>query len=160
MRALLAALVLLGPVAATAQDLPAGVLAGIETTVRSCFAEVGPGEVAHDCIGAGAKACFEMPEGMTTIGITQCLGVERAVWEDLMNAEYKALGVQMSVRSEALNDKLLEAQRAWIAFRDADCAFDYARWGDGSISQISGASCLLEMTAARAIELRDKKDGS
>ena len=160
MRALLVALVAFGPVAATAQDLPDGVLAGIEAAVRSCFAEAGPGEIAPACLGAGAKACFELPEGMTTIGMTQCIGAERAVWEDLMNAEYKALGVQMSVRGEALNDKLLEAQRAWIAFRDADCSFDYARWGDGSIRQIFGASCLMEKTAARAIELRDKKDGS
>lgn len=160
MRPLLAVALALVPVAGAAQDLPAAALAGLEATVRACFAGAAPGETAPDCLGAGAKPCTETPEGMTTIGTAQCIGAETAVWDDLLNTEYKALRAQMLATGEGLNDKLLEAQRAWIAFRDAECGFDYARWGDGSIRQIVGANCLMEMTAARALELRDKKDGS
>lgn len=160
MRPTLAALCIALPASAFAQDLPAVALAGLEATVRGCFATAAPGETAPACLGTGAKPCTETAEGMTTIGTMQCLQAETAVWDDLLNTEYKALRAQMLAQGEDLNEKLLDAQRAWIAFRDAECAFDYARWGDGSIRQIVGANCLMEMTAARAIELRDKKDGS
>jgi len=160
MRALVVALIALGPATASAQDLPAGALAGLEATVRSCFAGAAPGETALACLGQGAKPCTETPEGMTTIGTMQCLQAETAVWDDLLNTEYKALRAQMLAQGGNLNEMLLDAQRAWITFRDAECALEYARWGDGSIRQIVAANCLMEMTAARAIELRDKKDGS
>lgn len=157
----LAGLVLAGLTGAGfAQTVPAGSLSGIEATVRACFAGAAPGESAPDCLGAGAQPCTETPEGMTTHGTAQCLAAETAVWDDLLNTEYKALRAQMLAQGEGLGDSLLDAQRAWIAFRDADCAFDYARWGDGSIRQIVGANCLMQMTAARAIALRDKRDGS
>jgi uncharacterized protein YecT (DUF1311 family) len=60
---------------------------------------------------------------------------------------------QVMDRSDALRD----AQRAWIAFRDADCAARYAMWQDGTIRTIVGANCHLTMTAQRTIELRDMR---
>lgn len=160
MRPTLAALCIALPAGAFAQDLPAAALAGLEATVRACFASAAPGETAPACLGAGAKPCTETPEARTTMGTAMCIMAERAVWDDLLNTEYKALRAEFLARGEGLNDKLLEAQRAWIAYRDAECDLDYAIWERGTIRQIVGANCDLQMTAARAIELRDKKDGS
>jgi len=49
---------------------------------------------------------------------------------------------------------LRDAQRAWIAYRDANCAMEYGLWGAGSMRQIAGADCQMRMTAERMLELR------
>ena len=61
---------------------------------------------------------------------------------------------EFAVRAE----KLLEAQRAWIVYRDAECALDYAEWGAGSMRNIAHADCRLQMTAERTIELRRMRE--
>lgn len=50
--------------------------------------------------------------------------------------------------------KLLKAQRAWIAFRDADCAAILAVSG-GAIAPIYFQSCYLDHTTRRAAALED-----
>ena len=52
-------------------------------------------------------------------------------------------------------ETLIAAQRAWIAFRDADCLHAYAMAGTGSIRQIEGASCRLSATAMRVLDFRE-----
>lgn len=87
-------------------------------------------------------------------------------WDRLLNETYADL-VLLSHRRELLAEEegrtpaplqtmLRDAQRAWIAFRDADCDHEYAIWGEGSMRQIAGALCLLERTATRTLELRSK----
>ena len=49
---------------------------------------------------------------------------------------------------------LLKAQRAWIAFRDADCATVRALSG-GTIAPIYVQNCYLQHTARRAQALED-----
>lgn len=146
----------LAPAPAAAQDLPPAALAGLEQTVRACFDDAAPGETAPDCLGAAAGPCTETPQGQTTLGTAQCIMAETTVWDDLLNTHYKALRAEMLAQGNGLNDRLLEAQRAWIAFRDAECALDHAIWADGTIRQIVAANCDLQMTAARALQLRDK----
>ena len=55
-------------------------------------------------------------------------------------------------------DSLRAAQRAWIAFRDAECGLEYALWGSGSMRNIAGTDCLMHMAAERTIELRAKRE--
>ena len=57
-------------------------------------------------------------------------------------------------RVEALRD----AQRAWIAFRDAECAMEYAAWGTGSIRSIAGADCMMSLTAERTVRLIELRE--
>jgi uncharacterized protein YecT (DUF1311 family) len=47
--------------------------------------------------------------------------------------------------------KLVAAERAWIAFRDADCAFWGA--GGGTIAPMNEANCRATLSNARAKEL-------
>ncbi len=133
-------------------------------TVRACFAEALPGDVAPDCLGAASNVCQQAPGGSTTIGITDCIVAETAVWDVLLNELYAARRGEFE-RADALEersavdrtDALRDAQRAWIAFRDANCLLAFARWQVGSIRHVVGANCHLTMTAQRAIELRDMK---
>jgi len=55
-------------------------------------------------------------------------------------------------------DNLTKAQRAWIAFRDADCLFDLigAEWHDGSGTTAAQQACVLDKTQRRAKELTDR----
>ncbi|MDD8023520.1 MAG: DUF1311 domain-containing protein [Paracoccaceae bacterium] len=154
MRALSVALALVAPLAA-----PGAAQAQAQfdsATVRDCFDAAGPGEIAPICLGAASDACQTQPGGSSTAGITACIGAETQAWDDLLNVQYKARRSEMLAQGGGLNDKLLDAQRAWIAYRDAECSLETARWGEGTMRAIVGANCLMGMTAARAIELRDK----
>ncbi|MCR9107587.1 lysozyme inhibitor LprI family protein [Marivita sp. XM-24bin2] len=132
--------------------------------VRDCFENTEIGALYPFCLGEASGQCQELPGGSTTIGIAECIQAETAMWDVILNEEYKWTQManetadekglsQVMDRSDALRD----AQRAWIAFRDADCTARYAMWQDGTIRTIVGANCHLTMTAQRAIELRDMR---
>ncbi|MFT5066738.1 MAG: hypothetical protein ACI9TA_002365 [Reinekea sp.] len=123
---------------------------------------------AGACIGIITAQCIEEPGGYTTAGMSRCAFAEAEGWDVLLNREYQAAR-EFARASDAIDmadfpiyavraDKLLVAQRAWITFRDANCASDYAVWGAGTMRQIIGASCHLQMTAERAIALYDYYD--
>ncbi len=148
----------------TAQVAAAQELSVDTQIVRQCFENTEIGALYPPCLGQASGQCQDQPGGSTTIGITECILAETAEWDAILNEEYRATqqaneaadtGGQSSVmdRSDALRD----AQRAWIAFRDADCGARYAMWQDGTIRTIVGANCQMTMTAQRAIDLRDMR---
>jgi uncharacterized protein YecT (DUF1311 family) len=158
MRPILAAVLLIaGPAAAqdAAEALPA---------VRACLA----GDAAQACIGAFAKECMAAsPQGETTVGMTACTLAEADAWDQVLNELFGELvagargfadrDAQAGVPAPDLEALLRTAQRAWMAFRDADCAEEVAVWGEGTMRQVAGANCTLARTAQRVIELRDKR---
>lgn len=131
--------------------------------ISGCVEAAGGGEAARACVGTGASACFEgAPDGQTTVGMMFCLLAEAEAWDALLNAEYGRARRAAARADRAENqpdfarraEQLLTAERAWIAFRDANCAAEYGAWGGGSMRQIAGADCRLRMTAERTLELR------
>lgn len=145
MKRLCLALVLTLPLPAAAQ-------------VVACL-NAGGGE---QCIGQMSQTCMATrADGQTTVGMTQCVQDETAAWDAELNAAYQK--VRSAFREQDASgdvgptpraDALLDAQRAWIAFRDAECALQYARWGMGSMRNIAAANCMMTFTAERTIELR------
>lgn len=123
--------------------------------IRACFAGTPTGQTAPECLRAAADACSGKPGWSTTLGISQCLQAETAVWDALLNEQYQARMAALANLDAGLPDQLRTAQRAWIAFRDADCGLAYAIWLDGSMRTVAAASCHLKKTAERALELRD-----
>lgn len=116
------------------------------------------------CIGAFAQTCMQQEDGgETTLGMSTCAQSASKVWDRLLNREYaraKNWAVAMDEQEaehfpEFANrvKRLLDAQRAWISFRDTDCALAYAIWGSGSMRHIAGSNCFLQSTAERTIEL-------
>lgn len=151
-----------GPAAAEANWL-------YEPMVAVCAERTQQDGGPQSCIGDAASACMSgEADGETTVGMMFCMLDERDVWDALLNDEYQrarefaramdaddqTLFPEYAVRA----DQLLAAQRAWIAFRDANCAMEYGVWGAGSMRQIAGASCQMRMTAERALELRAYRD--
>jgi uncharacterized protein YecT (DUF1311 family) len=158
-------LVLLGPVAwAEPQPQVAGLAHHMEG-VPACLDAAADTQAAQACIGRFAEGCMTAEaDGQTTVGMMFCTLAEHDAWDDLLNREYRAAmaAAQAADVAEAehfpehavMADALRKAQRAWIAFRDAECGFAHAQWGAGTMRQIAGASCHLDMTAQRTIHLK------
>ncbi|HEY0229648.1 MAG TPA: lysozyme inhibitor LprI family protein [Dokdonella sp.] len=72
-----------------------------------------------------------------------------------LNANYKALSSKLDGANQ---QRLRDAQRAWIAFRDKECSFR-ARGGDGgSASALASSSCIAELSQQRADALKRQLD--
>ena len=132
--------------------------------IESCVYEAPDGEELQRCRNFPANLCMEKPGGSSTRGMVACLNEEMAAWDFLLNAYYQELK-QKNAADDAVGQgpfarvaSLRDAQRAWIAFRDADCKMAYALAGEGAIRQIAGADCLLGHTAARSVAFLDMLD--
>jgi len=162
MRVLAALSVALTVSPALAQD-PEAALADL----RACL-EVATGTGARDCVGVYAQACMAAPFDETTRAMADCTIAEAAAWDRVLDETFAelvilsrdriALEEQAGATPAPLDGLLREAQGAWITFRDADCAQEYAVWGEGSMRRIAGAWCRLDRTSQRVIELRAKRD--
>jgi uncharacterized protein YecT (DUF1311 family) len=150
-------LALLLPAAAMAQDdwLYAPMVA-------SCYAAADGRETATACIGQAAGLCMaDEADGETTQGMAACLAGEAQAWDQLLNSEYataRQVARQMDADDGVFTqraDQVQVAQRAWIAFRDANCAMQAGLYGTGSLRVIAAADCQMQMTAAQTIALRD-----
>lgn len=85
----------------------------------------------------------------STMQMVECLSRLTATWDKHLNAAY-----QQSLKDAVSNeqrDQLRKAQRAWIAYRDANCLF--YRMGEGSIASLDAGECMRSMTESRAKEL-------
>jgi len=80
-------------------------------------AEEDPGDALNECL---AK-----PVAETTQGMVECLDAAYIAWDKELNAVYKQVIETLDPRSAEL---LKEAQRAWIAYRDAERAFWQGPW--------------------------------
>lgn len=81
-----------------------------------------------------------------------CNQREQAWWDQYLNSNYDSL---QSALDPAVFDTLKVAQRAWVKYRDAKCAFADALAQGGTIRQIASSSCMMETTGSRAAELAD-----
>jgi len=86
----------------------------------------------------------------STADIVECLAIQAAVWERRLSAAYQKLMDDLPARRR---DRLRSAQRLWLQFRDANCAYFASR--DGTIARVDAGQCLLRLNAARAIELEE-----
>lgn len=84
----------------------------------------------------------------STVDIIQCANGLRDKWDDRLNAAYRQV---MESETTAQRTALRDAQRRWIAYRDANCA--YYLGGEGSIARIETAVCDYVQTRDRAREL-------
>ncbi|MDO9710627.1 lysozyme inhibitor LprI family protein [Paracraurococcus lichenis] len=97
-------------------------------------------------------ACLDRAGGVTPAMI-QCSGEETARWDRRLNAAYGT--IQQDRRWSAGTKSLLrEAQRAWIAYRDAACRAEGELEAEGgTLARIVAADCVARLTAGRAGEL-------
>lgn len=78
--------------------------------------------------------------------MNQCAEQDFKAADARLNSTYKALTQQLDTDSL---ERLKQAQRAWISYRDAQCAFESEPSQDGSIYPMILANCLEEITNAQ-----------
>lgn len=87
----------------------------------------------------------------TTNAIAGCIDARAKVWDQRLNQAYQAL-MTMLKDERPRADALKVAQRAWLAYRNANCAFYETE--SGTIRMIEVATCKRDLTETRAIELQ------
>lgn len=96
-------------------------------------------------------ACLSAPTGASTAGQIACIEADLKVQDGLMNRNYAAAIKRLNPRQQG---KLRAAQRAWIAYRDAECQAQYDEdWG--TLSRVNANFCVLRMTSVRAFQLAE-----
>jgi uncharacterized protein YecT (DUF1311 family) len=89
-----------------------------------------------------------MDTARTQSDLTACAEVWAQASDKILNKSYQAL-IRYLCPDE--RTQLISSERAWIAFRDVDCAF----WGGGggSIAPMNEAICRASLSIDRAKEL-------
>ncbi|MDD2048921.1 lysozyme inhibitor LprI family protein [Pseudomonas putida] len=90
-----------------------------------------------------------MQTAQSTLDMNNCNGAEIKHQDARLNGAYKKA---MTALEPAQQAQLRDAQRLWIKYRDTNCKLYYSLTG-GTIDQLNGAGCVLDMTKARANEL-------
>ena len=93
--------------------------------------------------------CLEKASGVT-FEMIACIGAETKRQDVRLNEHYNKLSSKLSTNRKKA---LVEAQRAWMKFRDANCRFYYDPEG-GSSARMTADECLLNATADRVRELK------
>lgn len=93
--------------------------------------------VALDCDNASDQATMN-----------QCAAQQNAAADKELNALYQQITSRFKGNPD--NKKLLVgAQRAWVAFRDAECKFSASGVEGGSVYPLIYSNCTTELTKAR-----------
>ena len=111
------------------------------------------------CVGVTAGVCMEAD--YSTAGMSFCLYEEQAWWDAELNAAYKEARAAAKVADAELPEplnvqeaSLRDMQQAWIAFRDARCAWEAAQWQGGTGQGPAFAGCLMQETGRQVTTLR------
>jgi uncharacterized protein YecT (DUF1311 family) len=67
-----------------------------------------------------ATPCTNKPSHASNAATADCYRTETAIWDDLLNENYKKL---LGTLDDQQTEKLRAMQRAWIAYRDTTCNF-------------------------------------
>ena len=96
-----------------------------------------------------ADPCMGDPGSNSDGAMADCYAIEGAVWDGLLNANYKTLLGELDEQQSA---KARAMQRAWIGYRDTTCQFYYDKIR-GTMAVMMTAACITRETARRAMLL-------
>ena len=86
----------------------------------------------------------------TQYDMDMCAGQDFKKADDALNALYRKMLPRYNATDQAL---LKDAERKWVAWRDAECAFDTNLSMGGTMHPMVETMCQTEMTKARVKEL-------
>ena len=84
----------------------------------------------------------------TQVELNECTAQAYQAADKELNDAYQVLVGKLSNNAASL-EKLRAAQRAWIGFRDAECAFESSAVEGGSAQPMVRNSCLEALTETR-----------
>jgi uncharacterized protein YecT (DUF1311 family) len=100
---------------------------------------------------ASRAASIDCGSAKTQAELATCTAKDAASADAALNAVYKALAARLA--PEDLK-RLRDAQRAWIPFRDKECAFRTKPYADGSVYPSLVGVCKEELTKTRLAQLQ------
>ncbi|CDX34058.1 conserved exported hypothetical protein [Mesorhizobium plurifarium] len=100
---------------------------------------------------AARAAAIDCAAAKTQADLVTCTAANAASADVGLNAVYKALAGRLA---PADLKRLRDAQRAWIPFRDKECAFRTKPYADGSVYSTLVETCRAELTKVRLAQLQ------
>ncbi len=100
------------------------------------------------CAGTARGQCEDK---VSTADMTQCYDAELKKADAELNRTYQeALG---KLKGDNVT-RLRTAQRAWVAYRDAQCQAAYKMFEGGTIAPLAFTQCKTKLTQSRTKEIR------
>lgn len=100
--------------------------------------------------GAQADDCANAVDQRT---MNACAAKDYQSADKQLNSLYKQINERLKDNPES-KKLLVGAQRAWVAFRDAECGFSASGVAGGSVYPLIHSNCLAEQTKARVAVLK------
>lgn len=88
---------------------------------------------------------------VVTVELANCLDQKERDADGVLNALYRRI---KAVLDDEDRKHLIEAQRAWLAYRDKNCAAVQAMYRRGSARGPAVSACLLSVTKQRIADLK------
>ncbi|MBT8379336.1 MAG: DUF1311 domain-containing protein [Ignavibacteria bacterium] len=103
------------------------------------------------------EECIANESNQTTIGMINCIQTAMEEWDAELNKYYKRL---MNTLNTDEQEKLRDAQRQWLVFRDKEFEFIGMRYGkmEGTMFNIIEADSRSNIVRQRALELKSYYD--
>lgn len=121
-----------------------------------CLDQQGEAGDRRSCIGVAAGLC--MGDAMTTPAMGSCFEQELDWWDGALNDSYrearaiaKAADADLDPPLNVQEASLRDMQRAWIAYRDARCAWEASLWTGGTGAGPAFLGCLMHVTGEQQI---------
>ncbi|SFS03334.1 lysozyme inhibitor LprI family protein [Sphingomonas jatrophae] len=111
-------------------------------------------------LAAGINGCGEAP---TQAMLNRCAGAAFTRANAAMARQWAVTNAAMKRRDAANGSRgggfgyaaaLLASQRAWLRFRDAECAIEGGEYAGGSAQAMTTAFCRARLTDARTAQLK------
>lgn len=102
---------------------------------------------------APLPAAADCDPNATQTELDECTGAAFADADRALNTLYAAMKARLAGDESTLR-LLTVAQRAWVAYRDAECDFAAASVVGGSIYPMIRGQCLTDLTTARVADFR------
>lgn len=115
-------------------------------------------------VAAQTKKCLSTSEGQSTYGMNSCFDQGYQAADRILNQYYKAVVTNLKTKTgdeeaDAINaetlQRLVKAQRAWIAFRDSNSLLKGVSMLGGSGEGPLENAAVYEMTKSRVLELAE-----
>lgn len=101
---------------------------------------------------AGPSRAADCTRATTQTDMNICAARSRAAADETLNATYGTLLKEPSMADRL--DRLRAAERAWIGYRDAQCAFEGSGYAGGSMQPLVIDGCAEALTQRRTAELK------
>ena len=90
-------------------------------------------------------------KGISTLDMEECASIEEKVYDEILNKEYKE--AMNGLKVQKIKNNLKDAQRKWIAYRDAKCIAEHPLPMYNNTETLGHSYCLINTIKQRAEEL-------